>query len=111
MRLVTYLSEKNQERIALHVGEMGTGTLIDIARGYEALQINGAPADMLTLIRDFDRHRSHLKKLVDAKPASATLPEAGARLISPVPRPTSMRDGYAFRQHVEAARRNRGVPM
>ena len=22
-----------------------------------------------------------------------------------------MRDGYAFRQHVEAARRNRGVPM
>ena len=22
-----------------------------------------------------------------------------------------MRDGYAFRQHVEAARRNRGLPM
>jgi fumarylacetoacetate (FAA) hydrolase len=32
-------------------------------------------------------------------------------LCAPVPRPTSMRDGYAFRQHVEAARRNRGVPM
>lgn len=32
-------------------------------------------------------------------------------LLSPVPRPTSMRDGYAFRQHVEAARRNRGVEM
>lgn len=28
-----------------------------------------------------------------------------------VPRPPSMRDGYAFRQHVEAARRNRGVEM
>jgi len=28
-----------------------------------------------------------------------------------VPHPPSMRDGYAFRQHVEAARRNRGVPM
>ncbi|MEI8134668.1 MAG: fumarylacetoacetate hydrolase family protein [bacterium] len=32
-------------------------------------------------------------------------------LYAPVPRPTSMRDGYAFRQHVEAARRNRGVEM
>jgi fumarylacetoacetate (FAA) hydrolase len=28
-----------------------------------------------------------------------------------IPNPPSMRDGYAFRQHVEAARRNRGVPM
>jgi fumarylacetoacetate (FAA) hydrolase len=33
------------------------------------------------------------------------------KLLSPVPNPTSMRDGYAFRQHVETARRNRGVPM
>lgn len=32
-------------------------------------------------------------------------------LLAPVPRPTSMRDGYAFRQHVAAARRNRGVEM
>jgi len=36
---------------------------------------------------------------------------AEVRLLAPVPRPTSMRDGYAFRQHVEAARRNRGVEM
>jgi fumarylacetoacetate (FAA) hydrolase len=28
-----------------------------------------------------------------------------------IPNPPSMRDGYAFRQHVEAARRNRGVEM
>ena len=32
-------------------------------------------------------------------------------LLAPVPFPTSCRDGYAFRQHVEAARRNRGVEM
>lgn len=36
---------------------------------------------------------------------------SAARLLSPIPRPLSMRDGYAFRQHVEAARRNRGLPM
>lgn len=33
------------------------------------------------------------------------------RLIAPVPFPSSCRDGYAFRQHVAAARRNRKVPM
>ena len=32
-------------------------------------------------------------------------------VIAPVPHPTSCRDGYAFRQHVETARRNRKVPM
>jgi fumarylacetoacetate (FAA) hydrolase len=32
-------------------------------------------------------------------------------LIAPVPFPTSCRDGYAFRQHVAAARRNRKVEM
>jgi fumarylacetoacetate (FAA) hydrolase len=32
-------------------------------------------------------------------------------LVAPVPHPTSCRDGYAFRQHVAAARRNRKVDM
>ncbi len=32
-------------------------------------------------------------------------------IIAPVPHPTSCRDGYAFRQHVAAARRNRKVDM
>jgi fumarylacetoacetate (FAA) hydrolase len=39
------------------------------------------------------------------------LPIAAMELLAPVPFPTSCRDGYAFRQHVAAARRNRGVPM
>jgi fumarylacetoacetate (FAA) hydrolase len=38
-------------------------------------------------------------------------PRERVRLLAPIPRPLSMRDGYAFRQHVEAARRNRGLPM
>ena len=32
-------------------------------------------------------------------------------ILAPVPFPNSCRDGYAFRQHVAAARRNRNVPM
>jgi fumarylacetoacetate (FAA) hydrolase len=38
-------------------------------------------------------------------------PISELKLLSPVPFPTSCRDGYAFRQHVAAARRNRKVDM
>jgi len=39
------------------------------------------------------------------------VPLDSVQLLSPVPSPTSCRDGYAFRQHVESARRNRGAAM
>jgi fumarylacetoacetate (FAA) hydrolase len=39
------------------------------------------------------------------------VPFSSVDLLSPVPFPPSCRDGYAFRQHVAAARRNRKVEM
>src|SRR6476620_3523653 len=39
------------------------------------------------------------------------VPLANVQLLAPVPFPTSCRDGYAFRQHVAAAMRNRKVDM
>jgi fumarylacetoacetate (FAA) hydrolase len=37
--------------------------------------------------------------------------EQDCMLLAPITRPPAMRDGYAFRQHVETARRNRGLEM
>ena len=42
---------------------------------------------------------------------SLAIPFQGKDILAPVPHPTSCRDGYAFRQHVAAARRNRKVDM
>ena len=39
------------------------------------------------------------------------VPYDQVQLLAPVPFPSSCRDGYAFRQHVAAARRNRKVDM
>ncbi|MES2881260.1 MAG: fumarylacetoacetate hydrolase family protein, partial [Bacteroidota bacterium] len=39
------------------------------------------------------------------------IPVGSVTLLAPVPFPTSCRDGYAFRQHVAAARKNRKVDM
>ena len=43
--------------------------------------------------------------------SSKGIPLSTVQLLAPVPFPPSCRDAYAFRQHVEAARRNRKVPM
>ncbi len=40
-----------------------------------------------------------------------TISQTDVELISPVPNPPSVRDAYAFRQHVSTARRNRGLEM
>ncbi len=45
------------------------------------------------------------------RPAAAPLPLAGARLLAPVEHPPSVRDFYAFEQHVRTARARRGLEM
>jgi len=42
---------------------------------------------------------------------SKEVPAKDVKFMAPIPRPPSMRDGYAFRQHVATARRNRGLDM
>jgi fumarylacetoacetate (FAA) hydrolase len=43
--------------------------------------------------------------------SSKGVPLGNVQLLAPIPFPVSCRDAYAFRQHVEAARRNRKVSM
>jgi fumarylacetoacetate (FAA) hydrolase len=70
---------------------------------------------MRDMLNDWD-NQSALAKAVEAEiiaghHAALGIPSSNDILLAPVPQPTSCRDGYAFRQHVAAARRNRGVPM
>lgn len=51
------------------------------------------------------------KKAIGDTQRSSGIALDQVRLLAPVPRPGSLRDGYAFRQHVEAARKNRRLPM
>jgi fumarylacetoacetate (FAA) hydrolase len=56
---------------------------------------------------------AHGRKELPAKTdaGAIAIPASEVTLLAPIPRPPSMRDGYAFRQHVETARRNRGLDM
>jgi fumarylacetoacetate (FAA) hydrolase len=84
---------------------------------YDTNSINAAaPATMAQLLQDWDAGMAILKE-EEAKILSGERDEADciayadAPVMAAVPHPTSCRDGYAFRQHVAAARRNRKVDM
>lgn len=73
--------------------------------------------DMLSLIRSGPQTLNGIQEIENLYgngvelPSDCVFPETSSTILSPIPTPLSMRDGYAFRQHVEAARRNRGVEM
>ena len=53
----------------------------------------------------------HIRALLSMEaelPGAALHDPRRVELQAPLPKPVSLRDGYAFRQHVETARRNRG---
>ena len=117
MRLVTFTdSAKGSPKLGIHIGALMSGTILDIGASYAALSAGTPPTEMIALIENQKTVMPVLHKIMQAGeagklPANCLIAESKVTLLSPVLRPTSMRDGYAFRQHVEAARRNRGLPM
>ncbi|HEY4965446.1 MAG TPA: fumarylacetoacetate hydrolase family protein [Puia sp.] len=74
------------------------------------------PGSMSELLTQWDENYRNLLRLSreiehSAKWKNRGLPLKEIECIAPVPHPPSLRDGYAFRQHVETARRNRGLDM
>jgi fumarylacetoacetate (FAA) hydrolase len=103
MKLVTY---KTTAREGL--GLMIDGQLFDLNTCGVVL-----PDNMSDFLRGGEicmDKATRIDRYVKAKRLKAKLVQQ-YELLAPVPKPTSCRDGYAFRQHVESARRNRGADM
>lgn len=109
MKLVTFVRPGADPAGVPGIALPGAGVL-DLGRASETFR----GLSMLDLVR---RHGELLPEALPlaageaSLPAGTLVPEDEVRLLAPLPRPVSVRDGYAFRQHVETARRNRGVPM
>ena len=108
MKLVSFTTAKDEERLGLVVND----AIVDLANAAAKLSIS-LPFTMAEFLngekRLMDRAHSVHKKLADG--VADLFVEKNARLLAPVPHPTSCRDAYAFRQHVATARRNRGLEM
>ena len=77
---------------------------------------NDLPGNMTDFLKNWDDNfaaasRAELALKEGATYSGNVIPYNSVQLMAPVPLPTSLRDGYAFRQHVAAARRNRKVNM
>lgn len=118
MKLVTYAAEHAARHGVLLPGET---EILDVVAAIAANEKAAPEAvaakygdSLLALIERQDVAMPALREAVagaSSLPASTKRPAAGTKLLAPIPRPPSMRDGYAFRQHVETARRNRGLEM
>ena len=107
MRFVSFL-KKEKDRIGLEC----EGKIYDLAKAAKSINVN-IPSKMGKFLRDW---KSNLALAVKVEKAIKKGKIKGGiiknpKLLSPIPKPVSVRDGYAFRQHVETARRNRGAEM
>jgi fumarylacetoacetate (FAA) hydrolase len=126
MKLVTF--EGNTERGHEHGGILDGDHVIELSHGFAWFEReHGRVADEHHVasryghgVLGFVEHNAVARPAADAIVAALhakTLPSSFAQplrdvtLLAPIPRPPSMRDGYAFRQHVETARKNRGMEM
>lgn len=105
MKLVTY-SKQSIEQLAFYVGDK----LYDTHAANHKL-----PSTMMEMLNNWEA-LVDMAMQTEADIKSGKLNIEGVAyntvpIMAPVPRPTSCRDGYAFRQHVAAARRNRKVDM
>lgn len=105
MKLVTY-AKNGKEQLAL---------LID-GKLYDTQAVNSKlPTTMKEMLNNWEAlspvARQAEADIKTGKINADTISFDSAEIMAPVPYPTSCRDGYAFRQHVAAARRNRKVDM
>jgi len=106
MKLISYLHNEQENLGVLHNNQV-----ISLDQLHPDL-----PNSMAMLLNYWDEYlpvaASSVQSIYSGKLLpSRTLDLNEVLLMAPVPYPTSCRDGYAFRQHVAAARRNRKVDM
>lgn len=108
MKLISYLDEHDgQDHLAiLHNGQVYDMHALDWRLPGNMQLFLYAWDDVIDLAREYNRLIQE-GKVTHLKPR----PLDQVTLMAPVPQPSSCRDGYAFRQHVAAARRNRGLDM
>ncbi len=122
MKLVTYL-HNSKKRFGILVGS----NIVDVEYAHTAMlrEIkswnNPLPKRIISFLNSGEAASTALQNLIlwyekkgcplDMSSKPIAFPGDKVQLLAPIPRPSSMRDGYAFRQHVETARHNRGLDM
>ncbi|WP_088012857.1 fumarylacetoacetate hydrolase family protein [Gottfriedia acidiceleris] len=97
MKFITFQYDGN-ERAGLLVEDQ----VIDLNKAS-----NGKiPADLITILENYDKYKNEIAELT-----GEGIPLSSVQLRAPLPKPQSIRDFYAFEEHVKTARGRRGLEM
>lgn len=111
MRFVVFSTESQGPAVGL----LHHGSVIRLERIAKAERDPAPPTTLEALIENAKDWRhvvaGYDRKLKAGEYRELGLPISAVKLHAPIQRPASLRDAYAFRQHVATARRNRGVEM
>ncbi len=114
MKLVTLIAPDRSHHIGALITDLpyGQNKIVD----FFEIEKNPHYQNMVEFIRNQSKTlpwaKEQITKAKEGKlPSNCIVQESDALLTAPVPHPISCRDGYAFRQHVESARKGRGLPM
>lgn len=109
MKLVSFRNKSKAQRLGLLLG----AEIYDIEKHAQMLDLQ-LPATMAELLNSWELYLERVLKVAKHCEESGTklVEDKDSIVLLPcVPEPKSLRDAYAFRQHVETARRNRGKEM
>lgn len=103
MKLVSYKTEDRE-----HLGVFVKGHIYNLNSCDKLI-----PDNMNEFLKGGEDLMDRARKVSEAieSGSQTAKEEVFFEMLAPVPHPSSCRDAYAFRQHVAAARRNRGVEM
>ncbi len=110
MKLLTYKDNEHEALGIYHDGQVYNLYKAALMKGYKDF-----PSTMKKFLEEGDSVMEFAKELdkqiKSGKLEAESFPADQCVFLAPIPNPASCRDGYAFRQHVAAARRNRKVEM
>ena len=107
MKLISYCTSRKEARAGMLIG----GKPFDVSDSARAVG-KKLPTTMLELISGGSDAMSVAREVERAILGGGKgSPADCQKLLAPVPNPPTCRDGYAFRQHVAAMRRTRGLEM
>ena len=109
MKLVTYKQHNSNPRVGIFYNNL----IFDIRKAAEYLKME-TPSFIGQIIEEWSHWLNELKIIYDEiinGRITAETDREHVELLAPLPHPNSCRDAYAFRQHVETARRNRDAEM
>ncbi len=103
MKYITFKNSSGE----IKAGWINHDIVVDMNEASDGL----LPSDLLTLINQYEKYRDILTLHLSSDSNKGRYKIEEVTLLAPLPRPVSVRDFYAFEEHVKTARARRGLDV